>query len=149
MSKTYKTFKKEKRLYFAIAVAAYFLPFIITTACLLPFVKAAQGFKIAAGLGIVIVNAIPFLMGIFRSFFAHFPMFNLLAVAFLMLGGFFIMDTFRSCAETLLWIELAAALGSIASCVFWALHKKYARYAESVKATVASGAFSLKEEKND
>lgn len=35
------------------------------------------------------------------------------------------------------------------SCVFWALHKKYARYAESVKATVASGAFSLKEEKND
>lgn len=149
MKSNYKTFKKEKILYFALAVTAYFLPFIITTACLLPFVKAAQGFKIAAGLGIVIVNAIPFLMGIFRSFFAHFPMFNLLAVAFLMLGGFFMLDVFRSCAETLLWIELAAAVGSIASCVFWALHKKYARYAESVKATVASGAFSRKEEGND
>lgn len=149
MSKNYKTFKKEKLLYFVLSVAAYFLPFIITTACLLPIVKAAQGFKIAAGLGIVIVNAIPFLMGIFRSFFAHFPMFNLLAVTFLMLGGFFMLDVFRSCAETLLWIELAAALGSIASCVFWALHRKYARFAESVKATVASGAFSLKEDGND
>lgn len=149
MSKNYKTFRKEKALYFALAVAAYFLPFIITTACLLPFVKAAQGFKIAAGLGIVIVNAIPFLMGVFRSFFSHFPMFNLLAVVFLFLGGFFMLDTFRNCAETLLWIELAAAVGSIASCVFWTLHKKYARYAESVKATVASGAFSRKEGAND
>lgn len=149
MSKNYKNFKKERRLYFALAVAAYFLPFVITAACLLPFVKAAQGFKIAAGLCIVIVNAIPFLTGIFRTFFAHFPMVNLLALVFLFLGGFFMTSVFRSCAETLLWIELAAAVGSIASCVFWALHKKYARYAESVKSAVASGAFSRKEGVND
>lgn len=145
----YKTFAKEKRLYFALALIAYFLPFTVVTACLLPMVKAAQGLKIAMGLGITFINAIPFLMGVFKSFFAHFPMLNVLAVFFLMLAAFFTLDVFRSCVDKLLWIESAAVIGSAASCVLWALHRKYAKWNESVKATLKSGAFALKEDKND
>lgn len=145
----YKTFKKEKWLYFVFSVLAYFLPFIIVAACLLPMVKAAQGLKIAMGLGIVFINAIPFLMGIFKAFFAHFPMLNILAIVFLCLAAFFILDVFKTCVDKLLWIEGAAALGSIASCILWAKHRKYAKWHESVKANVRSGAFVMKEEKEN
>ena len=60
MSK-YKTYAKEKRVYFALSLFAYFLPFIVTAACLLPFIKAATGFKIALGLGVAVINAVPFI----------------------------------------------------------------------------------------
>lgn len=145
----YKTFLKEKWLYFVFAVLAYFLPFIIVTACLLPMVKAAQGLKIAMGLGIVFINAIPFLMGIFKAFFAHFPMLNVLAIVFLCLAAFFTLDVFKSCVDRLLWIEGSAALGSIASCILWAKHRKYTKWHESVKANVRSGAFVMKEEEEN
>lgn len=146
----YKTFKKQRITYFWLAIVAYFLPFIIVSACLLPFVKVNGGFKIAVGLGIVFINAIPFLMGIFKSFFAHFPMLNVLSIVFLCLAAFFTLDVFRNCVEKLLWIESAAAIGSIVSCVFWAKHLKYVKWNESVKATIGSGAFELKgEQKND
>ncbi|MDE6667162.1 MAG: hypothetical protein K2K38_02295 [Clostridia bacterium] len=143
----YKTYRKEKWLYFAFAIIAYFLPFIIVTACLLPMVKAAEGFKIAMGLGIVVINAIPFLMGVFKAFFAHFPMFNLLAVIFLLLAAFFALDAFKSYMETLCWIELAAAVGSVISCILWGQYKKYADFNRTMKATVKSGAFKMKEDK--
>lgn len=145
MSK-YKTFTKEKWLYFAFSTITYFLPFIIVSACLLPIVKEATGLKIAMGLGIVLINAIPFLMGIFKAFFAHFPMFNMLAVAFLFLAAFFTLDVFKTCVDKLLWIELAAALGSVVSCVLWAKYRKYSHYQKTMKATIKSGAFVMKEE---
>lgn len=145
MSK-YKTFTKEKWLYFAFSIITYFLPFIIVSACLLPIVKEATGLKIAMGLGIVLINAIPFLMGIFKAFFAHFPMFNMLAVAFLFLAAFFTLDVFKTCVDKLLWIELAAALGSVVSCVLWAKYRKYSHYQKTMKATIKSGAFVMKEE---
>lgn len=145
----YKTFTKEKWLYFAFSIVAYFLPFIITTACLLPFVNMNGGMKIAVGLGIVIINAIPFLMGIFRTFFAHFPMLNVLAIVFLCLAAFFTLDVFRHCVEKLLWIEASAALGSVVSCILWSKYRKYAKWHDSVKANVRSGAFELKEGNND
>lgn len=145
MSK-YKTFKKEKWLYFAFSIITYFLPFIIVTACLLPIVRAASGLKIAVGLGIVLINAIPFLMGVFKAFFAHFPMFNILAVVFLFLAAFFTMDVFKACVEKLLWIEFAAGAGSIISCIFWRKYRKYSKWSESVKANVRSGAFVTKED---
>ena len=144
MAKTYKTYFKEKWLYFALSVVFYFAPFIVTTACLLPVVKAATGVKAAIGLGIIIINSIPFLMGVFRAFFAHFPMLNMVAVVFMCIYGFFALDAFMKSREVFCWIELAAALGSIVSCVFWGLHLKYADYRRSVKATVGSGAFVLK-----
>lgn len=142
----FKTFKKEKWLYFSLSIIAYFLPFIIVTACLMPLVSAAQGVKAAIGLGIVFINAIPFLIGVFRSVFAHFPMLNILSLAFLFLAAFFALDIFRACVDKLLWIETAAALGSVLSCIFWGKHKKYSRWRESVKANVRCGAFVMKED---
>lgn len=146
MSKNYRTFKKEKWLFFALSIVVYFLPFIITTACFLPVMETSGGFKVAIGFVIIIVNAIPFLMGIFKAFFAHFPMLNILAIVFLFLGAFFMLDLFQKYAETFLWIEFSAAVGSIVSCILWGRHKKYARYSESIKAAVASGAFERREE---
>lgn len=142
----YRTYTKEKWLYFALSIIAYFLPFVIVTACLLPMVNTSGGFKAAMGLGIVLINAIPFLMGVFKSFFAHFPMFNILAVVFLCLAAFFTLDVFHNCVDKLLWIELAAAVGSIASCILWGKHRKYSQYQKTMKATVGSGAFVMKEE---
>ena len=142
----YKTFAKEKWLYFIFSIIAYFLPFIIVEACLLPIVKVESGLKIAIGMGIVLINAVPFLMGAFKAFFAHFPMFNILSVIFLFLAVFFTLDIFKSCVEKLLWIEFAAAAGSILSCIFWGKYRKYSKWRESVKANVHSGAFVTKEE---
>lgn len=145
----YKTYIKEKWLYFAFSIVAYFLPFVIVTACLLPMVKAAEGFKIAIGLVIVVINAIPFLMGVFKAFFAHFPMFNLLSVVFLMLAAFFTFEVFANYMHIFCWIELAAALGSVISCILWGQHRKYADYNRTMKATIKSGAFKMKEKEND
>jgi len=145
----YKTYAKEKRLYFLFSVLAYFLPFIAVTACFLPMVQAAKGFKIAMGLGIVFINAIPFLMGVFRSIFAHFPMLNVTSIIFVCLAAFFTLDVFKSCVDKLLWIESAAAIGSLVSCFMWVKYNKYAAYQKSMKATIGSGAFVLKEDMNN
>lgn len=144
MRKDYKTFFKQKWMCFALAIIFYFLPFIIVTACLLPLTKASEGMKWGIGMGIVLINAIPFLMGVFRAFFAHFPMLNILSFVFLALAAFFMLDYFRYYAEIFLWIEFAAALGSIASCVSWGLFRKYSHWRESIKANIKSGAFVTK-----
>lgn len=142
----YKTFFKEKWICFAMAIATYFVPFIITSACLLPFVKEATGVKVAVGLGIVMVNSVPFLMGVFKAFFAHFPMLNIVAIIYLFIYGFFTLDAFLKAREVFCWIELSAAIGSVISCVFWGLYLKYSAYRNSVKATVKSGAFVMRGE---
>ena len=146
MSKKYKTFRKEKWLYFALSLAIYFVPFIVTTACLLPLVKAATGFKFAIGLAVVFINAIPFLTGVFKAFFAHFPMLNMIAIIYLFIAGFFALDVFMKSRETFLWIELAAAQGSVISCILWGQYLKYKDYNKTMKATVKSGAFVMKED---
>lgn len=145
----YKTYKKQKIIYFVLSLAAYFLPFTITAACLLPFIKAASGLKAALGLGIVAVNAVPFLTGVFKAFFAHFPMLNVIAVAWLFVAGFFYFDVFMKCREIFCWIELAAAIGSIASCLLWVKYLKYRDYNKTMKAAIGSGAFELKGAKDD
>ena len=144
----YKTFFKQKWIYFALSVVFYFVPFIVVTACFLPLTEAAQGIKWAIGLGVVLINAIPFLMGVFRAFFAHFPMLNILSFVFLALAAFFMLDFFRYYAEIFLWIELAAGIGSVAACICWGKFRKYSHWRESVKANVKSGAFKINEEEN-
>lgn len=141
----YKTFKKEKWLYFGLSIVAYFLPFIVVTAVFFPMIEAATGFKFALGLGVVLINTIPFLMGVYRSFFAHFPMLNMLAIVFLLLAVFFTMEIFQYYVQVFCWIEGAAALGSIASCILWGKFRKYSHWHESIKANVRSGAFVMKE----
>lgn len=142
-----RTYRKERWAYFALSVAFYFLPFTITAACLLPLVKAVTGFKLALGFGIVVVNAVPFLVGVFRWFFSHFPMLNFVSLLFLALEAFFRMDVFRTYADIFLWIELAAGVGSILSCIFWAKYLKYSSYNKTMQATLKSGAFVMKEDK--
>ena len=143
--KTYKTFFKQKWIFFALSLISYFLPFIIVTACLLPLTKAATGTKWAIGIVVVLINAVPFLMGALRMFFSHFPMANILALVFIALAAFFRLDFFQYYAEIFIWIELAALLGSVLACVFWAQFRKYSQWRESVKANVKSGAFQMKE----
>lgn len=140
----YKTYRKEKWIYFALSIVAYFLPFIITTACFLPIVSAPTGIKAAIGMGILLINAIPFLTGVFRAFFAHFPMLNMLAIVFMLLYSFFALDIFTRCREIICWIELSAAIGSVASCILWGKYLKYKSYQKTIKATVKSGAFLMR-----
>ncbi len=138
----YKSFKKEKWIFFALSIVVYFVPFIIVTACLFPFMtKADAGYRWALGIVMVLINAVPFLMGIFRTVLAHFPMLNTVALVFCVLGLLFNFEIFAEYMDKFLWIELTAAVCSIASCVFWGLHKKYARYSESIKAAKKSGMF--------
>ncbi len=142
---SYKTYKKEKWIYFVLCIVAYFVPFIIATAIFFPMMKyVSSGLKTAIGIGIVFINAIPFLMGIFRSFFAHFPMLNILSIVFIVLAAFFCIDAFQNYVYMFCWIEGAAALGSIVSCVLWSKYRKYTRWNESIKANVKSGAFVMK-----
>ena len=126
--KNYKTFFKQKWLYFSLSLIVYFLPFVIVTACLLPLTKAATGTKWAIGIVVVLINAVPFLMGALRMFFSHFPMANILALAFILLAAFFRLDCFQYYAEIFIWIELAALLGSVLACVFWAKFRKYSQW---------------------
>lgn len=144
-TKPYRTFKKEKWIFFALSILVYFAPFVTVAACMFPLMhKADTGYKAALGILIVFINALPFLVGILHSFLAHFPMFNMFAVGFCVLGALFTFDIFAEYVDKFLWIEFAAMCGSVVACIFWHLHKKYARYAESVKATVLSGAFEAK-----
>ncbi len=135
----YKTYKKERYLFFWLSIAVYFVPYIIVTACLLPFVKTGGGMKWGMGLAVAALNALPFLGGILKGFRAHFPFINLLALAFVALAGFFTLELFQDYVTTFLWIELSAAVGSIAACVFWHFHRKYKRKSQTVGDIVKSG----------
>ena len=50
---------------------------------------------------------------------------NLLAIVFLFLAGFFLLDVFHDYVYTFMTIEACAAGGSILACFFWGLHRKY------------------------
>lgn len=135
----YKTYKKQRFLFFWLSIVVYFLPYVIVTACLLPFVKAGAGQRCGIGLAIVALNALPFLAGIFKGFRAHFPFVNLLSVVFVLLAAFFLSELFYNYVYTFLWIELAALLGSVAACVLWHFHRKYKRLNETYRANKKIG----------
>lgn len=135
----YKTYKKERYLFFWLSIAVYFVPYIIVTACLLPFVKTGQGMKWGIGLSVAALNALPFLGGILKGFRAHFPFVNLIAFVFILLAGFFTLELFQRYVSTFLWIELSAVLGSIAACVLWGFHRKYKKINETYKANKKIG----------
>lgn len=135
----YKTYRKERYLFFWLSVASYFMPYVVVTACLLPFIKTGVGMKWGMGLAVVALNALPFLGGIWKGFRAHFPFVNLLALVFVVLAGFFTLEIFQDYVTAFLWIELSAAVGSLAACVFWHFHRKYKRKAQTVGDIVKSG----------
>lgn len=139
----YRTFTKEKWLYFAFSIVAYFLPFTIVTAFLLPIMKAAKGLKIAIGMAVIFINALPFLQGLLEFLFSHYPMINTFALIYICISSFFSLDIFQTYRFYFNWIELSAVIGSIISTVLWAKYRKYSHYQKTMKANVKSGAFSL------
>lgn len=124
---------KRKWLYFILSILACYFPFIIVTSIFFPMMEVATGFKIALWLGIVLINTIPLMMGIFHSFFAHFPMLNIFAILYLLLSSFFTMEIFQYYVQIFNWIEGAAVIGSVASCILWAKFRKYAHWRENDK----------------
>lgn len=135
----YKTYKKQRYLFFWAALLVYFVPYIAVTASLLPFMKVADGARVGIGLAVVALNAMPFLSGIMKGFRAHFPFFNVTAFVFVFLASFFTLSLFSSYVYTFTTIELTAAISSFLACVFWGLHRKYKRKAQTVSTVVKSG----------
>lgn len=145
MSSKYKTYKKQRFLFFWLSIAVYFLPYIIVTACLLPLMKTAAGTRAGIGLAVIALNALPFLGGILKGFRAHFPFVNLIAFVFVLLAAFFLSELFKNYVYTFLWVELAAVLGSVAACVLWHFHRKYKRLNETYRANKKIGVIGKEE----
>ena len=146
----YKTFTKEKWLYFGFSIIAYFIPFIIVTACLMPLMKKSDdGLKIAVGMAIIFINALPFLQGVLEHIFSHFPMINTFALIYVCISAFFTFDIFQRYCAYFNWIELSAVIGSFISCILWSKFRKYSHYQKTMKATVKSGAFAMREVSGD
>ena len=124
-SMTPAQYRRRRYAYFWTALACYFVPYIVATSCLLPFMVESAGLKWGIGLAVVFVNALPFIGGVLRGLFAHVPFINVLAIVFLFLAGFFMLDVFRDYVSTFMTIEACAAGGSVLACVFWGLHRKY------------------------
>lgn len=144
-NKKYKSYRKQRYLFFWASIVVYFVPYLIATACLLPVMKATQGEKWAIGLAVMALNAIPFLTGIFKGFRAHFPFVNVIAFVFVILAAFFLSDIFQKYVYTFLTIESIALAGSIAACVLWFFHRKYKRKAQTVSDVLKSGLLDKEE----
>ena len=134
-----KTYRKEKYIYFWLSFACYFLPFVIATACLLPFMEESTGTKWSIGLAVVLVNTLPFVGGVFRVLFSHTPFINMPAILFVFLAMFFTAPVFSNYVYTFRVIESCAALGGILTTVFWFLHRKYKTKADTVHTVLKSG----------
>ena len=146
MEKTsYKTYQWQRYLFFWLTIAAYFVPTIVATAVLLPFVKAQEGTKWGMGIAVVLLNAMPFIGGIFRKLLAHVPFVNWLAIVFLSLAAFFTLDLFRDYVATFCTIETISFAFSIAACVLWYFHGVYKRRSQTVSTVLKSGLLTVKE----
>lgn len=137
--KKYKTYKKQRYLFFWLAIAVCFVPYVVATSCLLPFMVTSDGQRVAIGLAVVFLNALPFVGGVLLNFRAHFPFFNLPALLFIVLAGFFLLDVFADYVSSFLVIETTAFVGGIAACVLWHFHRKYKRKSRTVSDVVKSG----------
>lgn len=140
--KAYQNYKVQRYLFFWLAIAAYFVPYIAATAALLPFVKAESGVKWGIGLAVTALNALPLIGGIFRNLTAHIPFINVPAILFILLAGFFTLDIFRAYRFTFMTIEAAACAGGLAASVLWIFHRRYKAKAQVVRTVIKSGLIS-------
>lgn len=122
---TPKAMKVRRYAYFWCAIIFCFVPHVVVTACLLPFMVESAGLKWGIGIALVFINTIPFVFGFFKSFFIHFPFFNWIALIFICCAGFFTLDVFADYVYTFKVIESVSVAGGILACVFWGLHRKY------------------------
>lgn len=141
----YKTYRKEKWLFFCLAWAAYIIPVVVTTSIYFPMIQASTGTKIGLGAMLVIINVAPASIACLRSFLVKYPMFNVFALMFLILSAFFTMDAFQYYVQIFEIIESAALLGCTVWCILWHYYRKFGGWHESIRANVKSGAFVMKE----
>ena len=120
-----KKYKIYRYLFFWLSVVVYFVPYVVATAALLPFMTESSGMKWGIGLALVAINALPFLGGILRVFRAHFPFVNMLSFFFILLAGFFTLQVFSDYVYSFMTIEATALAGSIAACILWHFHRRY------------------------
>ncbi len=139
MAKSYRTYKKERYIFFWLTIITYFVPVIAVTAALLPFVTVSNGAKLGIGCVVVLLHLIVFLCGFLLKFFAHFPFFNGYAVVITALSYFFTLEVFADYVYTFRWIGLAMTLSSIAACVLWVFHNQYKRKSQTVNDVIKSG----------
>lgn len=133
------TFKARRYLFFWGALAVYFLPTVIVTACLLPFMETDEGAKCGIGIAVVALHGLGFLGGIFRGIKAHFPFLHWSPFLFLLLAMFFTLDIFRSYVYTFMTIAAVSFASSISSSVIWWMHGRYKKKAQTVNAVMESG----------
>ena len=137
--KDHKKYNWQRYLFFWATIAAYFVPYIAACASLLPFLVVRPAMKWGIGLAVALINALPFVGGLFHKLLAHIPFVNWLSIIFLSLAAFFTMQIFCDYVHTFLTIEAFAAAGSVLACLFWYFHKKYKRKAQTVRDVVQSG----------
>ena len=142
-----KRYKWQRYLFFWLSIVAYFAPYVVATAALLPFMQTTPGMRVGIGLAIVALNALPFIGGLLRSLLSHVPFVNFLAFVFLFLAGFFTLELFGDYVSTFMVIEACAACGSVAACVLWRFHRRYKRQNQTVATVLKSGVLEAKEEK--
>lgn len=134
-----RTYKKQRYLFFWIALAVYFVPVVIAVACLLPFVRTGEGTKWGIGISVVALHCFGFLGGIFRGLKAHFPFLHASPLLFLLLAMFFTLDIFRNYVYTFMTIAAVSLASGVAASVLWALHGRYKRKAQTVSTVLKSG----------
>lgn len=139
--KAYETYGPKKWMFLAMTYIIYFVPMIVVVSVFFPMMKfKSESLKVASGMLLVLLNTIPFIMGILRKFFAHFPFLNIVAIALCGLCLFFTSDTFKNYNYTILTIEAVASVSSIASCWCYYQYMKYKEKDKTIKTLLQSGA---------
>lgn len=134
-----KTYKTQRYLFFWLAIATYFIPVVVTTACLLPFMAQAKGMKWGIGIAVVALHSLGFVGGIFRGLRAHFPFINTTSFLFLVCALFFTADVFHDYVYSFMTIALVSFVSGIAACILWMMHEKYKRQSQTIATVLKSG----------
>ena len=137
--KNYRTYKKERYIFFWMTIIVYFVPVIAVTASLLPMVVASQGTKWGVGCTVMLLYSLVFVRGFLYKLLVHFPFFNGWAAAGILISSFFTLDFLSKYRFTFMWIMGTMFVSGFAACVLWIFHNKYKRAAQTVKTVVKSG----------
>lgn len=143
----YKTYKKEKWIYFFASIFAFLAPMIVAIASFFPFFDYNVPSKVAFGGVLVLLHTSVFAAGVWGSIRAHYPMLSPLPFVVIILYTLFQIDFFQKYVNALVIIEGIIACGMIASAVFWGKYRKYSTKATSMDAVVGSGLLKNYEEK--
>ena len=141
-----KTYKWQRYLFFWLSIVAYFVPYVVATASLLPFMQVGEGLKWSIGITIVALNSIPFVWGIFRGFTSRFPFVNFFSMGYVLIDSFFTTPVYSDYKYSFKVIGWLANIGAIASSILWYLHLKYKQKNQTVSTVVKSGVLEAKEE---